>query len=67
MILEILYNIWFGGVILGVLNMVSTFVFGSNKWAWKQFFATSWFIAIWPLAIVSPEGRAHLLGKFHKL
>lgn len=67
MILEILYNIWLGGTILFTLNMISTFIFGNHKWVWKQFFATAWFVIIWPLALISPEGRKHLFGKFHQL
>jgi hypothetical protein len=66
-ILEILYNIWLGGVILFTLNMMSTFIFGKHNWVWRQLFASIWFTLIWPLALVSPEGRNHLFGKLHQL
>lgn len=66
-ILEIIYNIWIGGTILWTLNMISTFVFGKHPWIWKQFFTTVWFILIWPLALISPDGRNALLGNLHKL
>lgn len=67
MILEIMYNIWFGGTLLWLINMFSTFVFGKQNWQWWHFFTTVFFILIWPFALTSPEGRKYLLGKLHQL
>lgn len=66
-ILELLWNLWFAGAIISILHMVSTFCFGKPGWRWKSFFATVWFSLIWPLAILSPEGRKHLLGRINEL
>jgi hypothetical protein len=69
LILEILYNVWMGGTLIFVFNALSRCIFGNPHYKKniKLFFLTSLFASVWPLAIISPEGRSALLGNLHKL
>lgn len=69
LILEILYNLWVGGILIFSFNALSRLVFGKSEYKknFKLFFLTVAFSIVWPLAIISPEGRSALLGNLHKL
>lgn len=68
-ILRIFYAIWIGGIFLLMLNAISNIVFAKKirRKDLKVILTLPFFLAVWPLAICSPNGRKILLTKFNQL
>lgn len=66
-ILELFYDLWLGGIILSLINLFSTVLFGGAHVTLRQAAGTVWFTLIWPIGLLSPVGRKYLTGRFHQL
>ncbi len=68
-LLRIFYALWMGGILLLSLNALSTIIFAKKLKGkdWKVILTLPLFLAVWPLAIFSPNGRKVLLVRFNQL
>lgn len=53
----LVWRLWLVGTILLFLNSITTWLFNPNKKTFKAFLMSIPFIAVWPLAVFSPNGR----------
>jgi hypothetical protein len=58
--LRLLYVIWMIGAVIVFARGLSQMLFGKNVAASTAFFRAIFMAAIWPIAILTPEGRAAL-------
>jgi hypothetical protein len=68
-LLRIFYALWLAGGSAFILNALSNIVFARKiqRNDIKIILTLPFFIAVWPLALCSPNGRKILLTKFNKL
>jgi hypothetical protein len=68
-LLRIFYSLWLGGMLLFALNAASNAVFSKHieRRHIKVILLLPLFVAAWPLALFSPNGRKVLFTKFNQL
>jgi uncharacterized membrane protein YuzA (DUF378 family) len=59
-VLRLLYLIWMIGAVIVFARGLSQMLFGNNASASTVFFRAVFMAAIWPIAMLTPEGRAAL-------
>ncbi len=65
-VFQLLYVIWMIGAVIVFARGLSQMLFGKNVAALTVFFRAVFMAAIWPVAMLTPEGRAALRAMSHK-
>jgi len=67
MIIVIIWRIYFFGMFIFMSNAVSSWAFQPSKKQFNAMWKALAFMPIWPLAVLSKQGRMVLLSKIKKL
>ena len=65
-LLELLYLVWIIGAVVVFARGLSQMLFGKDVAALTVFIRAIFMAAIWPIAMLTPEGRAALRAMSHR-
>lgn len=65
--ITMIWRVWLFGTFLLAANSLARFVFNMNRAEGKRLACAIPLIAVWPLALFAPKGRAVLFKRLKKL